>query len=243
MSSDWDVYVENVRSWFVRKIISPLANQITQVDAQLENAGLGHLSCRFPATYSLAAKSLDSQGANSGSSSNSNSSNTGSNVRSHLYLSAPTNQSSKIQSLMDLVGNRPGDPLVKARLKLERYLSLASLTQQRVALMKRIAALAEGASLNVGGANEHFDDSQVIDRIDKSSLILFLSNSLILSFYSRFYYIYSALLWMKIYPLKPLMIINPFLPLSLSPLMNLLVCAEMPFKFNKFHLEPVLVYN
>lgn len=151
MSSDLDVYVENVRGWFVKKIIAPVAQQITQVDAQLEASGLGHLSCRFPATYSLAAKSLDSQSASSGN-------NTAS--KSHFYLSAPSNQGSKIQSLMDLVGSRPGDPLVKSRLKLERYLSLASLTVQRVALIKRISALSEGASLNIGTV-EHFDDSQV----------------------------------------------------------------------------------
>lgn len=173
MSSDWDVYVENVRSWFVRKILKPLSEDIKQVDAQLEAAGLGHLACRFPATYSMAAKALDSQkslfgssGGGSGHALSPASASTASTSSSpsHFFLGTP-GPVGKISTLMDLVQVRTAaDPLVKARLRIERYLSPAALASQRAAIIKRISAISSGSSITAtvsGGLGEQQDDLQV----------------------------------------------------------------------------------
>lgn len=134
MSSDWDVYIENMRGWFIHKILLPLSQQITQVDQAFESAGLSHLSSRFPATYSMAAKSLDGEHR----------------MRSHLFLSAPSASFNepKIQSLLDLVHSRPTDPLVKSRLRIEKYLSIATISSHRASLIKKIANLADGSFMN-----------------------------------------------------------------------------------------------
>ena len=67
---------------------------------------------------------------------------------------------SKIATLMDLVQARSAaDPLVKDRLRIERYLSTAPTTSQRQALIKRISHLAQGNSIQFS-PNEQ-DDLQV----------------------------------------------------------------------------------
>lgn len=132
MSANLEVYIENVRQWFTRKIILPLSEQIERVDQTLTASGLSHLCSRFPATYSMAAKSLD-----------------GDRMRSHLFLSSPPAFSEpKIQSLMDLAHSRPNDPTVRARLRIERYLSIAAIASHRATLIKRVSALAGGSFLN-----------------------------------------------------------------------------------------------
>ena len=131
MSSDLETYIENVRRWFTRKIIVPLSHEISRVDSALESVGLSHLVSRCPANYSMAAKSMDSEF-----------------FSSHLCLTAPTGfNDAKIQTLNDLERTRPNDPIVQSRLKIEKYLSIALISSHRVALIKRISALADGSFL------------------------------------------------------------------------------------------------
>ena len=112
MISDSDIYIENVRSWFIRKILAPLNEDIKRTDLELEASGLGHLCCRYPATYSLAAKSVDSDRAKS----------------PYLFSSGIYGgEARRIQTVMDFVRSRPEDPLVKTRLRIERYLSNTSI--------------------------------------------------------------------------------------------------------------------
>jgi hypothetical protein len=131
LSSDLETYIENVRRWFTRKIIVPLSLEISKVDSALESAGLSHLSSRCPANYSMAAKSMDAEF-----------------ISSHLCLTAPTGYNdAKIQTLNDLERMRPNDPIVQSRLKIEKYLSIALISSHRIALIKRISALADGSFL------------------------------------------------------------------------------------------------
>ena len=151
-----DGYIENVRRWFTRTILVPLSKQISQVDSALESAGLSHLSSRCPANYSMAAKSMDAEF-----------------MSTHLCLTASTGFNEiKIQTLNDLERNRPNDPTVKARLKIEKYLGIALISSHRISLIKRISALADGAFLGsfrpITGLSpseptrsDPFDDTQV----------------------------------------------------------------------------------
>ena len=69
-------------------------------------------------------------------------------ISPHFYLSAPSGYNEpKIQSLMDLERARPNDPTVKARLKIEKYLSLAVISSHRTSFIRRISALADGSFL------------------------------------------------------------------------------------------------
>lgn len=161
LSSDTEVYIENVRRWFTRKLLLPLSREISRIDSALESSGLSHLSSRCPANYSMAAKSMDAE-----------------IMSSHLCLTAPTGfNDSKIQTLNDLERTRPNDPIVQARLKIEKYLSIALISSHRISLIKRISGLADGSFI---GSYHHsltglspstetpssrvdpFDDTQVI---------------------------------------------------------------------------------
>lgn len=155
-------YIENVRRWFTRKIIVPLSREIAKTDSALESAGFSHLVSRCPANYSMAAKSMDAEF-----------------MSSHLCLSAPTGfNDSKIQTLNDLERFRSNDPVVQARLKIEKYLSIALISTQRVALIKRISALADGSflgsyhpfsNLSIDSSRaDPFDDTQVKNNQDLS---------------------------------------------------------------------------
>ncbi len=159
MSSDWDEYVESVRGWFNEKILIPLTGDIQQVDAQLESTGLGHLASRFPATYSMAAKAADSKEVTaSGGSASAAAASTGG-----YFLGLGGGGMSKIATLMDLVQARTAtDPLVKARLRIERYLSMAPTTSQRLTLIKRISSLSQGANIQLSNTVNEQDDLQVI---------------------------------------------------------------------------------
>lgn len=225
MSSDWDVYVENVRLWFIAKILGPLSEDIVRVDAQLEAAGLGHLASRFPATYSMASKALDSEATGLAS--------PGSRLRSHFFL-GPSGGVGKITTLMDLVQARTAsDPLVKDRLRIERYLSSASLSSQRIALIKRIGALAQGASIisSSGSGSGDQDDLQV-SRLSQM-LLLILGRSCYICFVPS---------WMKFCPLKTPMILSPSARPSLSPLGKRRAVGEMPSKSSK-SAPSRLLYN
>lgn len=158
MSSDVETYIENVRRWFTRKLLIPLSKEINRIDSALESVGLSHLSSRCPANYSMAAKSMDAE-----------------IMSSHLCLTAPSGfNDSKIQTLNDLERTRPNDPIVKSRLILEKYLSIALISSHRVSLIKRISALADGSFLasyhcSLSSTNpieassriDPFDDTQV----------------------------------------------------------------------------------
>lgn len=143
-------YIENVHEWFVRKILRPLSQEIIKIDSALELAGLSHLSSKCPANYSIVAKSMDSE-----------------LISSHLCFSAPTGfNDPKVQTLADLERSRPNDPVVQARMKIEKYLSIALISTHRVALMKKISCLAEGSFISSYHLTSHepgsFDDIQVI---------------------------------------------------------------------------------
>lgn len=155
LSSETEVYIENVRRWFTRKILLPLSREISRIDSAFESSGLSHLSSRCPANYPMAAKSMDAE-----------------IMSSHLCLTAPTGfNDTKIQTLNDLERARPNEPIVQARLKIEKYLSIALISSHRLSLIKRISALAEGSfissfhsSLNETSSTSRvdpFDDTQV----------------------------------------------------------------------------------
>ena len=127
-----EIYVENVRNWFTRKIIVPLSKQILLVDSQLETWGLSHLSSKIPANNdSMVAKSMNAE-----------------LMSSHFCLSAPSGSNDpKIRNITDLYRSRPNDPIVLNRLKIEKYLGIAVTPSHRNILIKKIAALADGSFL------------------------------------------------------------------------------------------------
>ena len=141
-------YTENVHQWFVSKLLRPLSREISRIDSALESAGLSHLSSKCPANYSMAAKSMDAE-----------------LMSSHLCFSAPTGfNDPKVQTLTDLERSRPNDPIVQARMKIEKYLSIALISTHRVALIKKIASLADGSFISSFHSNNEagpFDDTQV----------------------------------------------------------------------------------
>lgn len=87
-------------------------------------------------------------------------------MSSHLCFSAPTSfNDPKVQTLSDLERSRPNDPIVQARMKIEKYLSIALISTHRAALIKKIAALAEGSFISSyhpsSPESGPFDDTQV----------------------------------------------------------------------------------
>lgn len=87
-------------------------------------------------------------------------------MSSHLCFSAPTGfNDPKVQTLSDLERSRPNDPIVQARMKIEKYLSIALISTHRLALIKKIAALADGSFIGSHHSSSTesgpFDDTQV----------------------------------------------------------------------------------
>jgi hypothetical protein len=222
MSGDWDEYVERVRSWFIDKILIPLTRDIQQVDAQMETSGLGHLSARFPATYSMAAKAADAKDDSTIGGGGGGITSTGSTSAGHYFLGGMVGVNKISSTLMDLVQSRgSADPLVKARLRIEKYLSTAPTTAQRLALIKRISALSQGNSIH-----SEQDDLQVKQATTSMILILIIEHF-------RSCYICFVLLWMKCYPRRMPTTLSPSHQLTLFQLAKRPAPAVTPFKFNK----------
>jgi len=144
-------------------------------------------------------------------------------ISPHFYLSAPSGYNEpKIQSLMDLERARPNDPTVKARLKIEKYLSLAVISSHRTSFIRRISALADGSFLGSyhpftalqtsSGPSEPsridpFDDTQV------TSVVIY--NQFNDAF--RFFCIFSQPSWMITFLRKMQTILGHFLQTFLFP--------------------------
>lgn len=130
MSTDLETYIENVRTWFIRKIFVPLSKQILFVDSQLEASGFSHLASKNPANNdSIVTKSMNSE-----------------LMSSHFCLSAPSGSNEpKIRTIIDFYRSRPNDPIALARIKIENYLKIAVTINHRNFLIKKIKDFADGS--------------------------------------------------------------------------------------------------
>ncbi|PJF17402.1 hypothetical protein PSACC_02786 [Paramicrosporidium saccamoebae] len=120
---------ENLRRWFSIKILQPLKQDIDDTTRAFNEAGLEHLAPQNPASFSMFSRNSQSGNVTSGS----------------YILSTTSNfaTAAKPQTLLELGQKNPQDPMVQKRLRLERYLSFASLTSHRSAVLRRINELAE----------------------------------------------------------------------------------------------------
>jgi hypothetical protein len=120
---------ENLRRWFSIKILQPLKQDIDDATRTFNEAGLEHLAPQNPASFSMFSR--NSQNGT---------------VTSDSYILSTTSTfatAAKPQTLLELGQKNPQDPMVQKRLRLERYLSFASLTSHRSAVLRRINELAE----------------------------------------------------------------------------------------------------
>jgi hypothetical protein len=155
--------IENLRYWFSRKILRTLHDDIVQVNNSFSQVGLEHLSPQSPASFSLFAKAAPVHNGNT-----------------IMLTAAGTFQSAaRPQTLLDLSQRSPNDPIVQKRMRIERYLSFASLASHRAAVVRRIGEFAEdglvgafrwaaGSSILFGGtaaatsSDSSHEDSQIL---------------------------------------------------------------------------------
>jgi len=121
-----DEITERVRIWFIRKIIAPLAKDIREIDDEFGRLGLDHLGSQNPATFSLFAARY----------------NNGIAPQGIMFVSGSGN-SSRPQTLLELAQREPNNRLVQTRLRIERFLSFASLGSQRAVIIRRLREWAE----------------------------------------------------------------------------------------------------
>lgn len=154
-----DTLMDNLRRWILRKIIIPLNRDILEISTAFANSGLGHLSPESPATFSLFSRPSSSGNGT-------------------IMLAAGNfAAAAKPQTLLELSQKYPQDPVVQTRLRLERYLSFASLSSQRAAVIRRLAEIVEDGLISLAckyplggkgpagaeGTMEHAeDDSQML---------------------------------------------------------------------------------
>lgn len=137
-----DEITENLRAWFSKKIIKPLWEDIKEVSASFSTAGLDHLSPFHPASFGSSSIMTGSVGGLSV-------------LKNHISISPVT--ASQPQSLLDLAQNSKDDPMVQKRLKIEKFLSFASLAPRRSHVISRIEAMSKGTMLTA------FNFSTLID--------------------------------------------------------------------------------
>ncbi len=126
---DIDVFTENLRGWFSKYVMKPLAKDIEEVNDAFAKNNLDHLNCFHPASFSTSLFGTSSA--------------TNGTVMKSLVSISPQS-SSQPQSLMDLAQRMKDDPLVQKRLCIEKYLAFASIPSRRNYVISRIKSMAEG---------------------------------------------------------------------------------------------------
>ncbi len=155
LARNLDDIADVLRKWFCTKIIRPLNDSIALVNEEFAKASLVHLSASHPASFSVFSRAAPSLALGSGSAlatpfpggitSTTAGSSQASSARSPAaFILTPTTfaAAAKPQTLFELGQKHPDDPLVQKRLAIERYLSFASLSNQRVAVIRRISEMA-----------------------------------------------------------------------------------------------------
>lgn len=122
-----DQLTENVRIWFSKMILKPLFNDINEVTAAFSKYGFDHLNPYHPASFGIPMT---------------NSSLNGQSILKNMITITPVS-GSQPQSLVDLAQTHKDDSFVQKRLRIERYLSFASLAARRAHVISRIRALAK----------------------------------------------------------------------------------------------------
>ncbi|KAL1915930.1 uncharacterized protein VTP21DRAFT_6318 [Calcarisporiella thermophila] len=136
-----EMWIENMRKWMSEKIVQHVASRIDQVDAELAKLELGHLSCSMA---SLAGEGADAvrleTPVTSGSlfSANTNATST--------WFGSQSAQSEKPKTLTDLFRRFGNLPVVRERLKLEKYLTMRGYGD-RAYIIERIKTLSLGGVL------------------------------------------------------------------------------------------------
>lgn len=130
LSCNLEEATENLRSWFTRKILLPLKDDIKIVTEKFAESGLDHLSPSNPASFSLFSRPTQTSSAP--------------NSSGAIYFS-PSSFSSlpKPQTLFELGQKDPNNVMVQKRIRIERFLSFSSLMSQRVAVIRRINEMAD----------------------------------------------------------------------------------------------------
>lgn len=117
-----DEWVEKMREWISKTVIEMYAKRITEVDAKLEEKGLGHLTCKN-ATWAAVMEATQSQLLHNSTAMFSNFGQISSNSIKPLSV-APTSSPESIQTLVDLVRLFPNNEIVKERFALETVLNV-----------------------------------------------------------------------------------------------------------------------
>lgn len=148
LQRDFEDRVEEMRRWLWTMVIKPLVEDIDKVEAAFQSNGMSHLGPLCPASMSL----LNSTGGGSGV-----------DLRPAFFVSPGVmTATSRPQTLMELAQSSRHDPMVQARLRIEKYLDVAAGVGQvsagpRVALVRRLKAMAASPSALVTASNPDDD--------------------------------------------------------------------------------------
>lgn len=126
--------VEKTRRWFVSKILGPLSRDIESVTLAFKGAGLEHLGPQNPATFPYQPR-VQNENIH------------GKMQPSHVFIGTAPNpvlneRINRHQTLFELSQQYPNDPIVSARVWIEKNLILATTNTQRQTLIQRIYELA-----------------------------------------------------------------------------------------------------
>jgi hypothetical protein len=136
-----DQLTENVRIWFSTMILKPLFNDINEVTAVFSKYGFDHLNPYHPASFGIPMT---------------NSSLNGQSILKNMITITPVS-GSQPQSLVDLAQTHKDDSFVQKRLRIERYLSFASLVTRRAHVISRIRALAKDSYMTAFNPSDGLD--------------------------------------------------------------------------------------
>ena len=151
ISRDFEDRMESMRRWLWSMIIKPLVDDIDRVEAAFQANGLSHLGPLCPASLAL---SMDTKGQF--------------DLRAAFFVSPGTiGASSRPHTLMDLAQSSRHDPMVQARLRIEKYLDVAAgvgrvAAGPRVALVNRLRAMARNPFYSTASPSEDQDDAVLL---------------------------------------------------------------------------------
>ncbi|KAJ1677108.1 hypothetical protein EV182_006856, partial [Spiromyces aspiralis] len=144
ITTELPYYIENMRRWFSKYLLAPLAKQIDETDTLLKENELGHLTCLLamsddpvtllnstntptPSTIATTARSLFGSSV----------------VQQQPAAAIPS-------TLQDMAKDYPKSPITKLRLSLECYLSVPGFNNSNVRayIINRIRELNRGDTLS-----------------------------------------------------------------------------------------------
>lgn len=129
----------------MRKIIEPINRDITIVDSKFMEMGLDHLTTSNPATFSVNPQLR------------------GGLIGNSVVISTSMSLTSRPQSLLELSLQFPQDSIVQKRLRLERFLGIASIGSQRSALLSKLRNMSETGLVQVRKLDLSSRQSEVED--------------------------------------------------------------------------------